>query len=112
MKAQDQTIQGDEGYPWHFVSHDSQYSTLEDYGIEIKNSACRVVDFKSCEHCDLYLLKNPETGKYLRGAYFYKWTKSWRRAAVLSKSFMEFIKHRYGIDSELVHISDAINKGK
>ena len=40
-------------------------------------------------------------GKFLRGALFWKWTRNWRRAALLTPTFVKgfCLGKRYGIES-------------
>lgn len=58
--------------------------------------------------CDLFLLRRISDGAYYRGAIFWRWTTSWRRAAVLPKSFWVEFYGEFG-GCEVVHISDAIH---
>jgi len=45
-------------------------------------------------------------GKYLRGARFYRWTKSWRRAAVLSVGMWGVFIWRINEPVEFVGLND------
>jgi len=62
-----------------------------------------------------YFLVRKSDGKFYRGAVFWKWTKSWRRAAVLEENFWKtFIIPKLKEPYELVTIFDpkAIKDGR
>lgn len=49
----------------------------------------------------LFFVVRKSDGQFLRGARFWKWTRNWRRAALLTPTFVEgfCIGKRYGIES-------------
>jgi len=59
-------------------------------------------------------LRRKSDGKFYRGARFWKWTRSWRHAAVLDKSFWNAIvlpKLTYDNPSEMYELWTFDTKG-
>lgn len=46
-------------------------------------------------------------GKFYRGAKFYRWTRSWRRAALLSKSVLVWHMSAHGIDPDSIRFIET-----
>lgn len=59
----------------------------------------------------LYFLRRKTDGKFYRGAKFWKWTKSWRRAALLPEYFwVAFVIPKIKDEYELLILdTDNIN---
>lgn len=60
---------------------------------------------------NLFVLRRKSDGKFYRGAKWWKWTKRWRGAAVLTKGFWNtFVIPLIKDDVELLDIREVIHK--
>lgn len=57
-----------------------------------------------------YVLRNKKTGKYYRGARFWKWTKNWRGAAMLKKDFWNiYLNKMLSDETELISVYKVLH---